>query len=107
MARFLHVPSPDEPLEEDPLAGIGNLFDVSVVFIVGLMIALYFQSFTRDGRPESPATRVTTTSASSSIPAIKPWDSGFALLWNEHDPITGDGHGGANLKSQVVFRLLP
>jgi hypothetical protein len=41
MARFLHLPAPDEPLEEDPLAGIANLFDVSVVFIVGLMIALF------------------------------------------------------------------
>lgn len=41
MARFLHMPSPDEPLEEDPLAGIANLFDVSVVFIVGLMITLF------------------------------------------------------------------
>jgi len=41
MSRFQHLPSPDEPLEEDPLAGIANLFDVSVVFIVGLMIALF------------------------------------------------------------------
>jgi len=41
MARFLHMPTRDEPLEEDPLAGIANLFDVSVVFIVGLMIALF------------------------------------------------------------------
>ena len=41
MARFLHLPDPDEPMEEDPLAGIANLFDVSVVFIVGLMITLF------------------------------------------------------------------
>jgi hypothetical protein len=41
MPRFLHLPSPDEPLEEDPLSGIANLFDVSVVFIVGLMITLF------------------------------------------------------------------
>jgi hypothetical protein len=41
MARFLHLPAPDEPMEEDPLAGIANLFDVSVVFIVGLMITLF------------------------------------------------------------------
>ena len=41
MARFLHLPSPDEPMEEDPLAGIANLFDVSIVFIVGLMITLF------------------------------------------------------------------
>ena len=41
MARFLHLPDPDEHMEEDPLAGIANLFDVSVVFIVGLMITLF------------------------------------------------------------------
>src|SRR5262245_601377 len=41
MARFLRLPPPDDIAEEDPLAGIANLFDVSVVFIVGLMITLF------------------------------------------------------------------
>jgi len=41
VARFLHLPSPDEIAEEDPLAGVANLFDVSVVFIVGLMLTLF------------------------------------------------------------------
>ena len=41
MAKFLRLPAPEEPPEEDPLAGIANLFDVSVVFIVGLMITLF------------------------------------------------------------------
>jgi hypothetical protein len=41
VARFIHLPTPDEPFEEDPLAGIANLFDVSIVFIVGLMITLF------------------------------------------------------------------
>lgn len=41
MARFLRLPPPDESPEEDPLSGIANLFDVSVVFIVGLMITLF------------------------------------------------------------------
>jgi hypothetical protein len=41
VARFLHLPAPDEIAEEDPLSGIANLFDVSVVFIVGLMITLF------------------------------------------------------------------
>ena len=41
MGRFLRLPAVDEVLEEDPLAGIANLFDVSVVFIVGLMISLF------------------------------------------------------------------
>ncbi len=30
----------DEPLE-DPISGVANLFDVSVVFIVSIMIALF------------------------------------------------------------------
>jgi hypothetical protein len=41
MGRFLHLPAPEEAPEEDPLSGIANLFDVSVVFIVGLMITLF------------------------------------------------------------------
>ena len=41
MGRFLKLPAPEEPQEEDPLSGIANLFDVSIVFIVGLMITLF------------------------------------------------------------------
>jgi hypothetical protein len=41
MARFLRLPALEDPPEEDPLAGVANLFDVSVVFIVGLMITLF------------------------------------------------------------------
>lgn len=41
MPRFLHLPPPDQIEEEDPLAGIANLFDVSIVFIVGLMMTLF------------------------------------------------------------------
>ncbi len=41
MGRFLRLPSPEEMPEEDPLSGVANLFDVSVVFIVGLMITLF------------------------------------------------------------------
>jgi hypothetical protein len=32
---------PAEHDDSDPLAGVANLFDVSVVFIVGLMVALF------------------------------------------------------------------
>ena len=65
---------------------------------------LYFRSFDRDGRPEGDATRVTSTAAMSSIPAIKPWQRGFALLWNEYTPARAEGHHGGT--SQVVFRLV-
>jgi len=41
MGRFLKLPAIDEPVEEDPLSGVANLFDVSIVFIVGLMITLF------------------------------------------------------------------
>ena len=41
MGRFIKLAAPDEPAEEDPLSGVANLFDVSIVFIVGLMITLF------------------------------------------------------------------
>jgi hypothetical protein len=41
VSRFLKLPAPEESAEEDPLSGVANLFDVSVVFIVGLMITLF------------------------------------------------------------------
>jgi hypothetical protein len=57
MGRFVHLPAPDDPGEEDPLAGIANLFDVSVVFIVGLMISLF--SVYRMGDLVDPDSEVT------------------------------------------------
>ncbi|MEZ0343815.1 MAG: DUF2149 domain-containing protein [Caldimicrobium sp.] len=36
---FLRV---EEPLVEDPLTGMANLFDLSVVFIVSLIVNLFF-----------------------------------------------------------------
>lgn len=41
MGRFIKLSSPEEPPEEDPLAGVANLFDASIVFIVGLMVTLF------------------------------------------------------------------
>lgn len=41
MGRFLKLAPPQEPAEEDPLSSVANLFDVSIVFIVGLMITLF------------------------------------------------------------------
>lgn len=51
-----------EEIEEDPLAGIANLFDVSVVFIVGLMISL-FSVYQMGGllNPETEVTMVLTS----------------------------------------------
>ncbi len=57
MGRFLHLPSPDESPDEDPLAGVANIFDVSVVFIVGLMITLF--SVYRIGDLIDPSSEVT------------------------------------------------
>lgn len=62
MTKFLHLPKVEE-IEEDPLAGIANLFDVSVVFIVGLMISLF--SVYRMGDLVNPDTEVTMVMTNS------------------------------------------
>ncbi len=60
MSKFLKLPMPEE-VDEDPLAGVANLFDVSVVFIVGLMISL-FSVYQMGGLldPDSEVTMVIT-----------------------------------------------
>jgi hypothetical protein len=61
MTKFLHLPNPEDVPEEDPLAGVANLFDVSVVFIVGLMITLFSVYRMADLMdPESEVTMVKT-----------------------------------------------
>ncbi len=71
MGRFLKLADPEEQ-DEDPLAGIANLFDVSVVFIVGLMISLF--SIYRMGDlmdPDAEVTMVKTNAAGESEVIIK------------------------------------
>jgi hypothetical protein len=71
VAKFLRVPPPDEP-EEDPLAGIANLFDVSVVFIVGLMISLFSVYRMRDlVDPDTEVTMVKTNAQGESEVIVK------------------------------------
>ena len=71
MAKFLRVPPPDEP-DEDPLAGIANLFDVSVVFIVGLMISLFSVYRMRDlVDPNTEVTMVKTNAQGESEVIVK------------------------------------
>ncbi len=41
MAKFLKLTPPEAETDDDPLAGVANLFDVSVVFIVALMVTLF------------------------------------------------------------------
>ncbi|MEZ5287954.1 MAG: DUF2149 domain-containing protein [Vicinamibacterales bacterium] len=50
--------------EEDPLAGIANLFDVSVAFIVALLIALF--GLIAGGSLLDPSSEVTVVQRSSS-----------------------------------------
>lgn len=65
------MPLPDEP-EEDPLAGVANLFDISVVFIVGLMISLFSIYRMRDlVDPESAVTMVKTNAQGESEVIVK------------------------------------
>jgi hypothetical protein len=91
MGRFVHLPHPDDPGEEDPLAGIANLFDVSVVFIVGLMISLF--SVYRMGDlvdPDSEVTMVRTDAGGAREIVVKKGTSITAYKLSG-DTTTGNG----------------
>ena len=100
MARFLHLPGPEEPLDEDPMAGVANLFDVSVVFIVGLMITLF--SVYRIGDlmdPESEVTLVKTNAEGLREVIVK---KGTEITAYE---LTGETLGGDGERLGTAYRL--
>lgn len=63
---------------------------------------VYLQPFDASARPLADATRVTSNSMSSLIPAVRPWGRGFALVWNEFVPSSG-GHDGT---SEIAFAVV-
>jgi len=99
VAKFLRIPPPDEP-EEDPLAGIANLFDVSVVFIVGLMISLF--SVYRMGDlvdPDTEVTMVKTNAAGESEVIVKKGTQIDAFR------VTGEKAAGDGERLGTAYRL--
>lgn len=99
MGQFLKLPSPEEP-EEDPLSGVANLFDVSVVFIVGLMISLF--SVYRMGDlmdPDTEVTMVKTNAAGESEIIIK---KGTEI---EAYQVTGEQMSGDGERLGTAYRL--
>ena len=101
MARFLKLPPPNAPVEEDdPLAGVVNIFDVSVVFIVGLMIALF--SVYRIGDlidPEAEVTLVKTNEDGLREIIVK---RGTEI---EAYELTGETLGGEGERLGTAYRL--
>ena len=100
MGRFLHLPPPDEGLDEDPLAGVANIFDISVVFIVGLMITLF--SVYRLGDlvdPNSEVTLVKTNAQGLREIIVK---RGTEITAYE---LTGETLGGEGERLGTAYRL--
>jgi hypothetical protein len=99
MGRFLKLADPEEQ-DEDPLAGIANLFDVSVVFIVGLMISLF--SIYRMGDlmdPDAEVTMVKTNAQGESEVIIK---KGTEI---EAYRVTGEQLAGDGERLGTAYRL--
>ena len=63
-----HGPAPGE--DEDPLAGLANLFDVSVAFIVALLIALFTLFSSADLLDPSSSTTLVKTNEDGSMEII-------------------------------------
>jgi hypothetical protein len=99
MTKFLKMPPPDEP-EEDPLAGIANLFDVSVVFIVGLMISLF--SVYRMGDLMDPSTEVTMVMTNANGQSEIIVKRGTEI---EAYEVTGETMSGDGEKLGTAYRL--
>ena len=68
---------------------------------------VFFQAFDALGSRVGDEQRLTRTPSASLIPAIRPWDSGFILVWNETElPADAAGHTGT-LSSRIVSARVP
>ncbi len=67
---------------------------------------VFFQSFNEAGDALEPAQQLTHTAAHSLIPAIEPWESGFALVWNELE-ITDEPPHSPGAKAEIHFLHIP
>jgi len=64
---------------------------------------VYFQSFDQAGMPLESAKRLTRNEPWSLVPAIRPWDKGFALAWTEYRPASSDSHDGTG---EIAFSIV-
>ncbi len=64
---------------------------------------VYFQSFDQAGMPLESAKRLTRSEPWSLVPAIRPWDKGFALAWTEYRPAASDSHDGTG---EIAFSIV-
>ncbi len=100
MGRFLKLAAPDEPPDEDPLSGIANLFDVSIVFIVGLMITLFSVYNLGDlMNAESEVTMVKTSANGEQEIIVKKGETITAYK------LTGDTGQGDGTRLGTAYRL--
>ena len=68
---------------------------------------VFVQTFDALGGSIGEPRQITHTPSASLIPAIRPWNTGFILAWNETDlPADSTGHSGI-LSSQIVSALVP
>ena len=66
---------------------------------------VYFQAFDANGAALNHAERLTHNPTASLIPAIQPFDDGFALAWNE-DVVTERGDHRSGGRSDIVFAIV-
>lgn len=100
MGRFLKLAAPEEPPEEDPLAGVANLFDVSIVFIVGLMITIFSVYNMGDlVNPESEVTMVKTDAHGQQEIIVKKGQTITAYK------VTGEKKAGDGERLGTAYRL--
>jgi hypothetical protein len=65
---------------------------------------IYFAQFDASGTRRGDIQQLTNTTPDSLIPAIRPWRSGFALVWIEY--VGTDDHD-ARGRSQVLLKVVP
>lgn len=91
---------PDRAPLEDPIAGVANLFDASVVFIVSMMIALFMAYNLLDLLDPNSEVTITKRSADGSLEVIS--KNGRELKASK---VTARSLGGTGERLGTAYRL--
>lgn len=91
MRRHSRLKQPNDPLE-DPIAGVANLFDASIVFIVSMMIALFMAYNMMDLLDPNSEVTMTKKAANGTIEMISKKGKEIKVTKVTDKELAGSGH---------------
>jgi hypothetical protein len=101
--RFIRKPealAPPTPLDDDPLSGVANLFDISIALIVALLVALFGMFSSTSALDPSATVTTLIETRNGGVEMITKDKSGITIHKSTDEKASGNG-----TRLGVAYRL--